>query len=159
VLQRGDVAATAGGAGGLLELINIYGQAVVGAEPYHIVTECDRSAAQRAPDAVHELVQVVGRQLRLGIWPQPVHHQVAMQPMAGCKGEQLHQCLGLAQPPPIWHPLSVDHDREITQQRDLNLAGGRSRDRHGNPQRVVLKFGVDPKTILCTAAKPRRSPS
>jgi hypothetical protein len=51
--------------------------------------------------------------------------------MSRCEGEQFHQGLGLAQPPPVWHRLSVDGDGETTEQGDVNLGcqGGLSHRR------------------------------
>ncbi len=130
-LQFGDHAAAAGGSRCSVELINVDAEAAGWAEADHIVAERDRFWPHHASDGVDDLVQVVGRHVWLGVRPQPIYYDLAVQPMSGREGQQLHQYLGLAQPPPVWHRLSVDRDGETTQQRDVNLGcyGGLSHRR------------------------------
>jgi hypothetical protein len=121
MLQRGNVAAVAGVRGGLFEDIDIDNESTGRTEPYHIVMKCDRVGAHHVPDIVHDLVQVVSCRFRLGIRPQPLHDDRAVQPMSGCQGEQFHQRLRFAQTPAIFHGLAGNRDSETTQQRDVNL--------------------------------------
>jgi hypothetical protein len=77
-------------------------------------------AAGDRSDVVHDLVQVVSRRFWFGIRPQSLRYDLAVQPMPGCEGEQLHQCLRFAQTPVIVHRLTGDRYGETTQQRHVN---------------------------------------
>ena len=82
------------------------------------------AAVELATCDVQHLVQVVGRGLRCAVWPEHGDDLLAVESVARRQGEQLHQRLGLAQPPgALRHELIVDRNGEGAEQ--MNSHSGR----------------------------------
>ena len=87
----------------------------------HLVADVDRVRAKRAPRDVHRLMQVVRGRSRRELAPEHVECLVAMQTMAACKSEQLHELARLLQAPRgVGHDDTVDRRLETPEQLDAD---------------------------------------
>ena len=74
---------------------------------------------ERPPGDVQRLMEVVGRRLGVALGPQQLGRPLAVDPALGRQREQLHQALGLAQPPrALGHHLVADANGEGAEQPD-----------------------------------------
>ena len=82
------------------------------------------AAVELAARDVQHLVEVVGRGLRRAVRPEHGDDLLAVKPVARRQREQLHERLGLAQPPgTLRHELIVDRNGEGAEQ--MNAHSGR----------------------------------
>ena len=76
---------------------------------------------QRPPGDVQRLMEVVGRRLGRPLRPQQLGRPLPVDSTLRRQREQLHQALGLTQPPrALGHHLSADANREGAEQPDLH---------------------------------------
>ena len=127
--RRGRATSTARYAAGCLHPPRIRGRQLeqvdvdvdVSRKRQHLVADVDRVRAECAPRDVHRLMQVVRGRSRRELAPEHVECLVAMQTMAACESEQLHELARLLQAPRgVGHDDTVDRRLETPEQLDAD---------------------------------------
>ncbi len=138
--------------GRVLELVDVHADGAVTAELDDVVGQDEVRRADDPACGVQGLMEVVGAHRRIGIRPQLVDQDVAMEPMSRPQGEELDEGLRLAQSPRRRHDRAVDDHREPAEERDPHGRGGVAHprmlparcsigkpDRAAVPRKVVAK--------------------
>ncbi|MBI4500816.1 MAG: hypothetical protein HY700_06605 [Gemmatimonadetes bacterium] len=135
--RLGDRLRVRGGARGLFESQSIDDDVMAGPQLDHVTCRFDRVfSAQRAAREVNRLAQVGRGRVGIEVGPHPVHHSLAVQPVAIGEREDLYQLGGAAMLPCAGrNAVTVDAHSKLSHQ--VNLAS-----RHRSPRDFTVALPI-----------------
>ena len=158
---------------GRLEDVNVDLHPPARKQRQHVVTQRKHRRSLRAgrlqcpPSDIQRLMEIIGRRLRRPLRPQHLGRPLPMDPTLRRQREQLHQALGLTQPPRAlrYHHLA-DTNRERAKQPNphgiihpcthtTQSAHGPIPERHGRRHRPPRVAGFADDPVAVTAARKR----
>ena len=143
-------------AGAASESCDVHAHPAVGAEHDDIVRQHEVLCADGPACRVQRLVEIARGHRRIGVGPQLIDEDIAMDPMIGSKGEQLDEGLRLAQPPRRHHDHAVDAHREAAEEHDPQGRGRLAHPRMLSARRSTGK--PDRASMPCKGSAKRHPP-